>query len=261
MKSSIFLITLILSVSILNAQDKFQKHFEKFDVTGSITIYDYNNDKWIISDKDDFKKMTTPASTFKIPNSLIAIETGVLKNENEVLKWDSVKRRIPSWNQDTDLKDAYRNSTVWFYQELARRIGLKNYEKYLSGCDYGNQQISKVDTFWLDEAIKINPENQINFLKALYEEKLPFSERTFRIVKKIMIEEKNENYTLSSKTGWGSENKNNLWVGWWVGYVETTDNVYFFATRIYKDKNKDSSTFPEARKIITRNILKEMGII
>jgi beta-lactamase class D len=246
----------------LHAQQNLQKHFADCQLQGSITVLDYKNNKWIFSDEKEADKTTVPASTFKIINSLIALEVGVIKDENEVFKWDGVQRDISPWNADTDMKSAYKNSTVWFYQELARRIGKEKYAMYLKKCNYGNQQLtSAIDRFWLDGSLKISPRNQIAFLKDFYEEKLPFSKRSYEIVKKIMIQDEPEeaNYVLRAKTGWGKVEASDI--GWWIGYVEKKNNVYFFATRVQKPIEVTNENFMECRKEITRKALAELNIL
>ena len=149
-------------------QEYLQKYFDDLNIKGSITIYDYKNKKWFYSDEKDAYKRTLPASTFKIPNSLIFIEEYAVKDENEVLKWDGTIREIPSHNADTDLKTAYKNSTVWFHQEMSRKVGTNKYKTYLKMFSYGNQNLSgKSDYFWLDNTLTISPVEQINFLQGV----------------------------------------------------------------------------------------------
>ena len=244
----------------IDKEVNLQKYFNDSNTQGSITIYDYKNKKWIYSDVTDSKRRTLPASTFKIPSSLITIEENAVKDEFEVLKWDGVKRTYEAHNADTDLKDAYKNSTVWFYQEMARRIGKEKFEKYLKEFNYGNQNLSgKEDYFWLDNTMTISPVEQINFLNGLYEEKYPLSKRTYTIVKEIMINEKTDDYVLRAKTGFSDVNT--LDIGWFVGYVETKDNVYFFATRLWQDEPNKNKDFLNLRKTITFEVLKSLNII
>ena len=241
-------------------QENFQKYFDDLNVKGSITIYDYKNKKWFYSNRTDSEKRTLPASTFKIPNSLISIEEHAIADENEVLKWDGFIRDIPSHNADTDLKTAYKNSTVWFYQEMARRVGINKYKKYLKEFNYGNQNLSgKSDYFWLDNTLTISPVEQIIFLTGLYEERYPLSKRTYNIVKNVMIEQKTDSYILRAKTGLGTVKTMNI--GWYVGYVETKDNIYFFATRLQQDDPDKNEDFFTLRKTVTFNILQAMKIM
>ena len=241
-------------------EENLQKYFDDLNIKGSITIYDYKNKKWYYSDKKDSEKRTLPASTFKIPNSLISIEEYAVKDENEVLKWDGVIREFPAHNADTDLKTAFKNSTVWFHREMSRRVGIDKYRKYLKEFNYGNQKLSgKPDYFWLDNTLVISPAEQINFLSGLYEEKYPLSKRTYNIVKNVMIEKKTDSYTLRAKTGSGLVKT--LDIGWYVGYIETKDNVYFFATRLQQDEPNKNDDFLNLRKTITFNIFQDMGVM
>ena len=241
-------------------EENLQKYFDDLNIKGSITIYDYKNKKWYYSDKKDSEKRTLPASTFKIPNSLISIEEYAVKDENEVLKWDGVIREFPAHNADTDLKTAFKNSTVWFHREMSRRVGIDKYRKYLKEFNYGNQKLSGIpDYFWLDNTLVISPAEQINFLSGLYEEKYPLSKRTYNIVKNVMIEKKTDSYTLRAKTGSGLVKT--LDIGWYVGYIETKDNVYFFATRLQQDVPDKNNDFLNLRKTVTFNIFQDMGVM
>lgn len=238
----------------------FGQYFKEYNLEGGFFLYDYKTKTYKVSDKADFLRETSPASTFKVPNSLIALEVEAIKDENEVIKWDGEKRWLPVWDKDHDLTEAYKNSTVWFYQELARRIGEKNYEKYLKACNYGNKDISSgLTQFWLGNSLKISPKNQIEFLRKLHEEKLPFSKRTFEITKRIMVREKTNDYTWRAKTGMATVDK--IDIGWFVGYVERKDNVYFFALRMQKPEDKQMPEFASRRIEITTKILKQMGIL
>ena len=177
-----------------------------------------------------------------------------------MFKWDGQKRDIDAWNADTDLKNAFRNSTVWYYVELAKKIGKKTYKRYLKKSQYGNGNLSeKGDDFWNYGNFAVSPINQIWMLIKLHDEQLSFSKRTFDIVKNIMVVEKNEQYTLRAKTGrtsFGNEN-----IGWYIGYVERADNVWFFATRLHKNISTPNTEFSNCRKTITQDILKEMKIM
>lgn len=262
MKKIFFASIFICSFFSISAQElvDFSQYFKEADLEGGFYLYDLKKKTYKISDKADFVRATSPASTFKILNSLIALEVGAIKDENEVIKWDGEKRWLPVWDKDHDLTEAYKNSTVWFYQELARRIGEKNYNKYLKACDYGNKDISgSLTKFWLGTSLLISPKNQLEFLVKLHEEKLPFSKRTYEITKRIMIREQTADYTLRAKTGWDVSGGKDT--GWFVGYVEKQDNVYFFALRVHKPESKQMPEFASRRIEITTKILKQMKVL
>ncbi|WP_207509433.1 class D beta-lactamase [Telluribacter humicola] len=253
-------LSLVSLMASAQTQLPYDKYFREAGVTGSFSLYNLNEKKYYTTNTSEFRKATSPASTFKIPNTFIALEEQAVRDENEVLKWDGTQRMVPAWNEDNDLKMAYRNSTVWFYQELARHIGEDKYRSYLKKLDYGNQDISGgLTKFWLGTSLKISPEEQLKFLQKIHTQSLPFSEQTYRIGKEIMIEERTPAYTLRAKTGWAEVDSSDI--GWYVGYVESKGNVYFFATRIYKPLDQKMDSFGPKRKTITRQILQDLNIL
>lgn len=240
-------------------RDDLKKHFDKYRVTGSFVLYDPQNDRYVLYNPEQYKQAFSPASTFKICNSLIGLETGVIQNENFVIPWDSVMRTFPKWNSDHDLKTAFKNSTVWYYRELARRVGGERMKYWLDKADYGNADTSGgIDMFWLSGGLRITPEQQIGFLKRLHENTLPFSQRSVDIVKRIMVAKDTLNYVVRAKTGWADEEKRI--VGWYVGYIEKEGNIYYFVTCIQSD-NPEHPGFAGARMDITYSILDELELI
>lgn len=254
----------LLNKEVVINQD-FKQKFHTCKVEGSVVIFDNNKRKWFVSDTLSISRENLPASTFKIINLLIALETKTIKDENEIVKWvgktDTVKYGYrPSIYHDMTVKEAFEVSAGWVFVELAKKIGKDNYKKYLSLCKYGNLNLSqKDDDFWNFGAFEISPVNQVEFLRKFYEEKLPFSKRNIEIVKKVMITEQTENYTLRSKTGWTRDNGINI--GWWVGYIENKNGVYFFATRLLQDRKQKSSDFGNCRKEITKSAFKILKIV
>lgn len=259
MKSIIVLFLTFLQISGHFEERDFQTAFHEFGVDGSFLLYDLHADKYLMFNPGQIDTPFLPASTFKIFNSLVSLETGAIPDENAVIKWDGVVREIENWNHDTDLKDAFKNSTVWFYQELARRVGAGRMKKWLDDVGYGNADTSGgVDRFWLTGGLRITPREQIGFLVRLYKEDIPFSTRTIETVKRIMIAEEFPAYVLRAKTGWTQQNGQNI--GWYVGYLERDRNVYFFATCIQCETDANGR-FAESRVRITRNILHELHLL
>ena len=261
--------SLILLISLITfkafTQTSLQQPFTDCKVKGSITIYDYQAKKWITTDMHDSQYPTLPASTFKIINTLIALETGVIKDQHEIIPWitdyDTTKYgHRPNIYHDMSLKEAFEKSAGWAYVELAKKIGKDTYKDYLTRSGYGNVDLSIDDPdFWNFGPFAISPVNQIEVLIGVYEETLPFSKRSFKILKEIMITEQQENYTLRSKTGWTRFGGKDT--GWWVGYIEKADNVYFFATRLIKDRDESNPDFGKCRKFITLCILNTLNIL
>ena len=244
-------------------RNDFKKYYDEYQVKGSFVVYDRNADKFIFYNEDQFDRQFTPASTFKICNSLIGLETDVITDENYIIPWDSAKRNS-IWDKDFDLKNAFKNSTVWYYQELARRVGGEKMKHWLDTSYYGNADTSGgIDKFWLTGGLRITPSEQIDFLIRLYNNKLPFSQRSVDIVKDIMIEKDTLGYVLRGKTGWGSQENEDI--GWFVGYVEANDNVYYFANCVQTyskniDDKERADLFNNSRRGITYQILKELNI-
>lgn len=235
----------------------FKKYFDEYGHNGCFVLYDLNKDQYIKFNPERCTEQFIPASTFKIFNSLVGLETGAVKDENEIMKWDGEKRFYDAWNQDLNMNDAFKYSAVWFYQELARRVGEEKMQHYININHYGNEDISGgIDKFWLDGGIRISADEQIEFLKRIYKNEVKFSQRSIDILKRIMIYEQNDDYIIRAKTGWAIRVKDQ--VGWFVGYVEKNDNVYFFALNV-ESKNPEEGFV--SRKEITFKILKELGVL
>lgn len=226
----------------------WNKYFTELGIEGSFLLYDLEKVIYYSNAPGRCRERFIPASTFKIPNSLIALETGVLVDENEIIKWDGVKRSYDFWNKDHNLRSAIAVSAVWFYQELAKRIGPEKMQEYINKFNYGNMNIGGgIDKFWLDGELRISPLEQIDFLIRFYKNDLLISQKNIDIVKDIIIIEKTDSTILRAKTGWGKQ------IGWYVGYFEFNENIYFFANNI--DITTDENA--KARYLITKAIISE----
>lgn len=249
-KRVILLISLILNLAIAQDND-LTSIFDKSKLNGTIVISTLNDDVKYIYNEQRAIKRYIPASTFKIINTLIALEEKVIKNENEIIKWDGKVRSYSSWNKDQTLQSAISVSCIWCYQKFAQEIGNDKYLAYLKNINYGNHKTgSKVTTFWLDGDIKISATEQIEFLKKLYKNELPFKQQYINITKKILTVEKTENYIIKAKTGFSGK------IGWYVGYVETKNGVWFFA--LNADVSEDTLKY---RKQIVMEALRRKNII
>ncbi len=237
---------LIISCSPNNVKidNSIGKYFENNKVTGTFGLYDNGTGQFIIYNLSRFKDSAyLPASTFKIVNSLIGIETGRIVNEKMVIKWDGVVRKFPNgdtavaWNKDLTMEEAFKASAVPYFQEVARRIGKDTMQHWLDSLKYGTQKIkTAVDGFWLDNSLKVTPDEEMGLVKKLYFNQLPFQKRSQDIVKKVMLQESNSNYKLSYKTGLGFKENGNE-IGWIVGWIEENRHPYFFVLNIEGDRN------------------------
>ncbi len=259
----VFLLSVVLIVSSCGQQveenTELEKIFEDHSIKGSFLLYDLNTDSYLSYDSQRCEEQFIPASTYKIFNALVALETGVATDENFFLPWDGVTRFLESWNSDHDFKTAMKNSTVWYFQELARRIGEERMKEYVEKSGYGNRDISGgIDSFWLTGGLRISQFEQIELLRNLYLNKMLFSLRSMNIVKEMIKVETGPDYILRAKTGSGEQD--GKVIGWYVGYLEKDENVYFFATNI-ETSEMDYGVISSARIDITREILKELGLL
>jgi beta-lactamase class D len=237
---------------------EYSPYLDSLKAKGIFLLLDLKTNKLI--EYSDLSKdtMLIPASTFKIPNSLIGLETRELKDELTEFKWNGTPYQNPAWNKDQNLKEAFQNSTVWYFQELARKIGEKHMKKYLAQFKYGNQNVrGGIDQFWLSGDLRISPMQQLEFLKALWNEKLNVSKKTTKTLKDVFLVEKRVSATLYAKTGWGFTDGNDI--GWYMGVVENETSTYLFVHAMVSNDSR-LDYFGESRKSIARRILAEKGI-
>lgn len=239
----------------------FQSIIDSLNVAGAVLIYDFQKDVYYANDFKWADKGNLPASTFKIVNSIIALESGVVENDSTLFKWKGEKRALKIWEQDLLFREAFHFSCVPCYQDIARSIGEKRMNVYLDKFDYGSMQVDSttIDRFWLEGDSRISQFQQIDFLKRFYNAKLPISKRTESIMKRLMVIEENENYRLSGKTGWSIRNGRNN--GWFVGYIEMGQQLFFFATNVEPQAQFNMDMFSMIRKEITYKALRQMDII
>lgn len=224
---------------------------------GCFVLYNVNQNSYIRFNEQRCGERLSPCSTFKIPNSLIGLETGVIKDASHEYKWDGVKRPMETWNRDHTLRSAVRDSVVWYYQKLASEVGEQRMKEWIGKLHYGNEDISGgITQFWLQSSLKISANEQIDFLTKFYKNELPFSQRSIDIVKDILILSKSDRVVFRGKTGSGYEENVVTW-GWFAGYVERDGNAFVFATNI---EAKDSANGRKAREI-TQNILKSLSLV
>ncbi|WP_169082612.1 class D beta-lactamase [Paenibacillus sp. PL91] len=242
----------IVSSADANSSDKALHVEELFHgVSGTTVIKNLKTNKIYTYNLKRSNQRFTPESSFKVANALIGLEEHALEDEYEVKRWDGVVREFDVWNRDHTLGSAMRHSAIWYYQALARDIGLVRMQANLSRIQYGNQDISGgIDKFWLNSSLTISAQEQAQFMEKLVEESLPFQEQTMKTVKRLMIDNEQDDYTIHGKTG---TRLSDLGLGWYVGYVETDKVAWVFAT------NVDGSG--TAAKTITLECLEQLNIL
>lgn len=222
--------------------------FKSAEVHGTFVLYDVTADAYIGHDKARAEKRFIPASTFKIPNTLIGLSVGAVQNVDEVLPYKGDPQPfIKAWVQDMGLRKAIALSNAPIYQELARRIGLERMRDNVSRLGYGNNEIgTTVDNFWLNGPLTISAVEQTRFLARLAKDALPFPKAFQKSVREIILLDRNENWKLYGKTGW--QNAPDPGVGWWVGWVEKNSRFYAFALNMDIQKSSDASKRVEIGK-------------
>lgn len=257
----LFLISIILlhRVSAAETSEVRDLSVEFGSYSGAFVLYDTARQHWIRYQPERCCIRESPCSTFKIPSSLIALEAGVATGADFKLSWDGSRHPIEEWNHDQTLRSAFSVSCVWYFQELAKGIGLEHFREILPKMSYGNCDVSGgVTQFWLMSSLRISPEEQVEFLRRLHSRKLPFSDKTVDTVLDIMTLSRTDQTTFRGKTGSAGDLKTGIMtLGWFVGSVSTPTGDYLFATRITDGEKPRGIT---ARKI-TESILARLGIL
>jgi beta-lactamase class D len=250
-------ICIVLGLARVAACDDSEllKLFADRNVDGTIVISSLSGSEAYIHNERRANTPFVPASTFKILNTLIALDEGAVA-EHETMKWDGKDKGLKAWNCDQTLETAFKTSCVWFFQDLALRIGTAKYEAHLAKAAYGNAKPGpQLTTFWLVGDLKTSAMDQIDFIKKVYREELPFRRSSYEMLKETMIVDQKPTYTIRAKTGWAQQISPQ--VGWFVGYVEAKDRVWFFATNLDIAKPEDA----RYRQEITLEALKLKGIL
>jgi beta-lactamase class D len=238
------------------------KYFKENGAEGCFALLNNSTGNFTVYNLERYRDSAfLPASTFKIVNSLIGLQTGVISNDSMVIKWDGVQRSVAGWNQDLSMYQAFRLSAVPYYQEVARRIGRDTMQHWLDSLSYGSKKITtRIDTFWLDHSLKITPDEEMGLVKRLYFNQLPFHQRNQEIVKTAMLMEDKPEYKLSYKTGWAPwDSIHKKQIGWIVGWIEENRHPYFFVLNM-ESANKDFD-MPNLRLKILKEILSDLGFM
>lgn len=250
------ILTLFISSTVQAEDQQIAELLMRKHVQGSMLIASLNSGKTFVHDDERTGQRFTAASTFKILNTLIALQEGVVKGKDSLFKWDRQVRSIAGWNRDQTLESAFKLSCVWCYQQLAREIGSQKYRDYLHSIGYGQlREPFKTDSFWLDSSLQISAFEQVAFLKQVYQRSLPFRPAAYDTLQAIMLSEHTAAYSLYAKTGLagGTTPK----IGWYVGYVVTAGDVWFFATNL--DISSDEQL--PLRLSLTREALQAKGAL
>lgn len=259
-----FCTTLLLMAPLAQAADPWHEPaewpgiFKDMGVTGTMLVYDEQADRYSVLDAERARKGLSPASTFKLFNALVALETGAVADEYEVLRWDGKDYGQPIRNRDHSLASAMRYSIVWVNQEVARRAGAERMQHWLDAADYGNRERGgSIDQFWLGAPLRISAEQQVTFLRKLASGTLPFAARHQETVRRIATIEDGVDYTLHGKTGWSAGVPGSQDHGWLVGWTQYKARRWFFAVNIDLPQSSDGPK----RHLVARKVLVSMGAL
>ena len=238
--------------------DQIQTIINAEKLIGSVLIFDQTENTYFSNDFDWSKKGQLPASTFKIPNSIIALELGIIEDSSTILPWDGEPKTNSNWEKDLKAKDAFQLSCVPCYREIARQVGLNKMISYIKAFNYGNMVVdsANLDLFWLMGASKISPFEQIRFLVDFNDRHLNINTSTYSTMKYMLLRENSPDYQLFGKTGWSTEHERDN--TWFVGFFVTSNKVYYFATNLEPTSESDMHSLAFNRIGITKQALEQI---
>ncbi len=223
---------------------------------GSFVLYDLGNDAWSIHDMEHASLRVAPNSTYKIYDALFGLEEGVITPENSFIAWNGENYPFKAWNTDQTLNSAMSSSVNWYFQAVDEQLGASGIYSYIQEIGYGNENINGgFSTYWMESSLKISPIEQVELLTKLENNSLGFASENVNAVKDAICLSSSDAGTFYGKTGTGRVDGQDV-NGWFIGFVETTDNTYFFATNIGADRGAAGGNAAE----ITMSILSDMNI-
>ena len=232
----------------------FSKYFGKYE--GSFVLYDQENDIWSIHDIEHATLRVAPDSTYKIYDALFGLEEGVITPEDSFIAWNGKNYPFETWNSNQTLQSAMTSSVNWYFQAIDEQLASTNIRNYIQQIGYGNENVSgRLSTYWLESSLKISPVEQVKLLTKLQNNSLGFSSENINAVKDAICLSSSDAGTFYGKTGTGRVDGQDV-NGWFIGYIETADNTYFFATNIGADSDATGGNATE----ITMSILSDMNI-
>lgn len=224
---------------------------------GSFVLYNSRQNHWMIYNKASASKRISPNSTYKIYDALLGLESGIISPNASAQTWNGEKYSYEVWEKDQDLNSAIQNSVNWYFQNIDAAAGRQKIKHFLHEIQYGNQQVGdNVSLYWTDDSLKISPIEQVLQLKKFYQNAFAFSSENIKAVKKALLISRSSNYSLSGKTGTGRINNQDI-NGWFIGYIERSGQIYYFATNI---QNTSHATGLKAKEL-TISVLNKLHII
>ena len=243
------------SKTCIENRPDFGKYYSQYRLSGNFVMYDQKRDKYIYYNQSQAQQAYPPGATFKMFLSLVGFETGNIKTENGIVT-DQLKT---TWSHEHERKTGFQNSTVYYYDELTRNIGTPEIKIWMDKAHYGNADTTGGPPhFWQTGGLKITSDEQIAFLKKLHDHQLPFSSVNMDRVKGMMAIRDTVGYSLKGKTGWSEQDNQDI--GWFVGFVETKDDTFYFANCV-QTSDPGNPYFDTARTDIVYKIFQNLKLI
>ena len=235
-------------------QTDLSSYFKNYE--GSFVLFDSNRDSWIVYDMEHATHRISPDSTYKIYDALWGLEENIITPQNSLLMWNGKNYPFETWNSNQTLQSAMTSSVNWYFQAIDEQLASTNIRNYIQQIGYGNENVSgRLSTYWLESSLKISPVEQVKLLTKLQNNSLGFSSENINAVKDAICLSSSDAGTFYGKTGTGRVDGQDV-NGWFIGYIETADNTYFFATNIGADSDATGGNATE----ITMSILSDMNI-
>ena len=235
-------------------QTDLSSYFKNYE--GSFVLFNSNRDSWTVYDMEHATHRISPDSTYKIYDALWGLEENIITPQNSLLMWNGKNYPFETWNSDQTLQSAMTSSVNWYFQAIDEQLASTNIRSYIQQIGYGNENVSgRLSTYWLESSLKISPVEQVKLLTKLQNNSLGFSSENINAVKDAICLSSSDAGTFYGKTGTGRVDGQDV-NGWFIGYIETADNTYFFATNIGADSDATGGNAAE----ITMSILSDMNI-
>lgn len=256
-RTTLILLFIFIFPIFAAAQERpdWDRFFEEYRAQGTLVVVDERAGAYtfLVYEPERAGKRFSPASTYKVPHTLFALDFGLFHDEFQVFEWDGVERSFAGHNLDQDLRSAMRSSAIWVYEQFAAELDDEDVRNYLRQIEYGNADPTTASgAYWVYGNLAISALEQISFLQRLYRNELPFKEKHQRLVKDVMIVEAGRDWILRGKTGWDGK------LGWWIGWVEWPSGPVFFALNIDTPNRLDDLA---KREQITRAVLRSIDAL
>lgn len=273
MKFVAVLILLVMSLSCSSSKKSFKSSAQSTPfagMKGCFLLYNLKTNTFEKTIGEACEERFPACSSFKVPLAVMAFDSGVLKDEKQVIKWDGEKRFLEAWNKDQDAISWMRESVVWFSQRLTPKLGKKKFKEYLSKFKYGNEDVSSgITTGWLNSpsdpkgSLAINTYEQVEFMKNLWSNELPVSKRSMEVTRQITyLETSPHGFKLSGKTGSNFyDSARKVQLGWFISHISNGEKEYIAVTNLSDLTPIETDKFGGYRaKELTKSMLKEAGL-